>query len=74
MVRLRSNRGVTNHQSSQRFLERTAIEVDSPVGERFGGSPAVLPSTTGHEKPCGNPGGPSPKAKYYSATDSEPVP
>ena len=31
-------------------------------------------STTGHVKPCGNLGGPSPKAKYYSVTDSEQVP
>ncbi len=55
-------------------LERAAIAGDSPVGERFGAFLAALPSTTGHEKPCGNSGGPSPKAKYYSATDSEPVP
>jgi hypothetical protein len=32
------------------------------------------PSTAGHEEPCGNLGGPSPKAKYSLATDSEPVP
>ena len=32
------------------------------------------PSTTGYEEPCGNLGGPSPKTKYYCATDSEPVP
>jgi hypothetical protein len=25
-------------------------------------------------EPRANPGGPSPKAKYYSVTDSEPVP
>ena len=67
-------RGVTNHQPSRRALERPAIEGDSPVDERLGDSLAALPSTTGHEKPCGNPGGPSPKAKHYSATDSEPVP
>ena len=28
----------------------------------------------GHVEPCGNPGGPSPKAKYTPATDSELVP
>ncbi len=67
-------RGVTNHQPSRRALERPAREGDSPVDERLGDSLALLPSTTGHEKPCGNPGGPSPKAKYYSATDSEQVP
>jgi hypothetical protein len=74
MVRLRTDRGVTNHQPSRRFLERAAIEGDSPVGKRFGDSLAAFPSTTGHEKPCGNLGRPLPKAKYYSATDSEPVP
>ena len=72
--RLPPIRGVTNHQPSRRPLERAAREGESPVSERFGDSLAMLPSTTGHEKPCGNPGGPSPKAKYYSATDSEPVP
>ena len=33
-----------------------------------------IPSTTGHEKSRGNPGGPSSKAKYYLVTDSELVP
>ena len=56
------------------FLEETATEGDSPVSERLDDSFGRFPSTTGHEKPCGNPGGPSPKAKYSSATDSEPVP
>ena len=32
------------------------------------------PSTAGHEKSGGNLGGPSPKAKYYSSTDSALVP
>src|SRR4029079_8466250 len=73
-TRLPPIRGVTKHQPSRRSLERAAIAGDSPVSERLGDSLAVLPSTTGHEKPCGNPGGPSPKAKYSSATDSEPVP
>ena len=72
--RLPPVRGVTNHQPSRRSQERAAREGESPVSERLGDSLATLPSTTGHEKPCGNPGGPSPKAKYYSATDSEPVP
>ena len=31
-------------------------------------------STTGHVKPCGNPGGPPSKAKYSLMTDSEEVP
>ncbi len=33
-----------------------------------------IPSTTGHVKSCGNQGGPPPKAKYSSVTDSELVP
>ena len=32
---------------------------------------SVIQSTTGHEKSCGNMGGPSPKAKYSLVTDSE---
>ena len=32
------------------------------------------PSTTGFGESCGNLGGPPPKAKYYPATDSGPVP
>jgi hypothetical protein len=55
------------------FLENAAVEGDSPVGENEL-TPAWYPSTTGHEEPCGNPGGPPPKAKYVPATDSEPVP
>ena len=31
-------------------------------------------STVGHEESCGKPGGPSSKAKYVTATDSEEVP
>ena len=55
-------------------LERPTIEGDSPVGEIHQTSWNDLPSTTGHEEPCGNLGGPSPKAKYYLVTDSELVP
>ena len=57
----------------QNGLERPAVEGDSPVGEIPKNSRG-FPSTTGHEKPCGNLGGPSSKAKYYLPTDSEPVP
>jgi hypothetical protein len=32
-----------------------------------------IPSSTGHGKSGVNPGGPPSKAKYYSATDNEPV-
>ena len=47
--------------------------VNSPVAET-GVPPGRTLSTTGHEKPRGNQGGPPPKAKYSLATDSEPVP
>ena len=72
--RLPPIRGVTNHHLSRRFQERAATEGDSPVGEKIGDSFTVFPSTMGHEESRGKLGGPSPKAKYYSATDSELVP
>ena len=65
---------VTNRILSRRSLEGATIEGDSPVGERMAAFWNWYPSTTGHVEPCGNPGGPSPKAKYYPSTDSEPVP
>ena len=46
---------------------------DSPVGENAK-LPSGILSTAGHEKPCGNLPGPSGKAKYLLATDSELVP
>jgi hypothetical protein len=55
-------------------LERSTIEGDSPVTEKGGISVHVLLSTMGHVEPCGNLGGPPPKAKYTPATDSEQVP
>ena len=54
-------------------MESRATEGESPVGEKAE-TPTGIQSTTGHVKPCGKPGGPSPKAKYYLTTDSEPVP
>ncbi len=51
----------------------SAIVGDSPVDEILTYSRGI-PSTTGHEKPCGNPGGPSSKTKYICPTDSELVP
>ena len=54
-------------------LERSAIQGDSPVVESVW-SLDWHPSTTGHVESCGNLGGPSSKAKYYSTTDSELVP
>ena len=35
--------------------------------------PIRFPSSGGHVKPAVNPGGPPPKAKYYSTTDSAKV-
>ena len=52
-----------------RTLEKSAIEGESPVREndlKLG----RIQSTTRHVKPCGNTGGPPPKAKYYLVTDS----
>jgi len=45
-------------------LERLAIAGDSPVCEIEAILVGIL-STTGHVEPCGNPGGPPPKAKYF---------
>ena len=50
-------------------MGRPAAEGESPVTERVE-SPADFPSSTRHEKPGVNPGGPPPKAKYYWTTDS----
>ena len=44
-------------------LERPAIAGESPVGQSCLLS-SLSPSTAGHEQPCGNLGGPPPKAKY----------
>jgi hypothetical protein len=55
-------------------LEKPTVEGDSPVREIHQTSWIDFPSTTGHVEPCGNSGGPSPKAKYYLTTDSELVP
>ena len=65
--------GVTKAHFSRTALERPAKDGDSPVGEKMS-SPEEYPSTAGHVKSGGNLGGPSPKAKYYSLTDSEQVP
>ena len=59
---------------SRRLLERTTIEGDSPVDETLRPLWKQFPSTAGHVKSRGKPGGPSPKAKYSLATDSELVP
>ncbi len=69
---MQSGKGVTKESSSRKVLERPAIEGDSPLGERRF-SPWIFPSSAGHVKPGMNSGGPPPKAKYFLATDSEPV-
>ena len=51
-----------------------ATEGDSPVHKRGAVLLGAFPSNAGHVEPRMNLGGPSPKAKYYSVTDSEPVP
>ena len=54
-------------------MERLTIDGDSPVREIYL-DPRDFLSTTGHVKSRGNLRGPSRKAKYSPATDSEPVP
>ena len=67
------NHRVTKEFVNRMTLERSTEDGDSPVGKNEF-SLVVFPSTAGHEESCRNPGGPSPKAKYSSVTDSEPVP
>src|SRR5205085_8129104 len=64
--------GVTKPAVSRRFLERTATEGNSPVGESRPASEAVFPSNAWHVESRVNLGGPPPKAKHSLATDSEP--
>jgi hypothetical protein len=67
-------REVKKPYNSRSLLERGTKEGDSPVGEIIRSSWVKFPSTTEHVEFCGNLGGPPPKAKYFSATDSEQVP
>ena len=55
-------------------MESDVTEGDSPVNEMNRSFWMEFPSNAGHEKSRRNLGGPSPKAKYYLATDSELVP
>ncbi len=50
------------------LLEKAVREGENPVVETERRRPGTQ-STTGHEKPCGKTGGPSPKAKYDLMTD-----
>ena len=72
--RTQTYQGVTNRQCSQTVLESLATEGESPVGETLPTPVIAFPSTAGHVKSCRNLGGPPPKAKYSSVTDSELVP
>ena len=54
-------------------LEKPAIGGKSPVTETTSTLRCIL-STAEHVKFRRKQGGPPPKAKYYLATDSEPVP
>ena len=54
-------------------MGRPATQGESPVNEIESPLSRIL-STAEHVKLRRNPGGPSPKAKYYLVTDSEPVP
>jgi hypothetical protein len=54
-------------------MERSVVEGNNPVVETSF-PPEWILSTAGHVKSRRKQGGPSPKAKYYLVTDSEPVP
>lgn len=60
-------------ESSRSGLERPTTAGDSPVGERQSSLWNNLPSSMELVELRVNPGGPSPKAKYFLATDSEKV-
>ena len=62
---------VTKSDVSRTALESAAIEGESPVSESVQTSSDRLPSRAGHVVARLNSGGPSPKAKYSLATDSE---
>ena len=64
---------VIKEQGRRSSLERLTEEGNSPVPESLLSSRRI-PSSAGHGKPRMNPAGPSAKAKYSLATDSEAVP
>ena len=66
-------RGVRKSVVSRTALERQAREGDSPVGDNMLARDRHL-SSAGHEKSRVNLRRPCRKAKYFLATDSEPVP
>ena len=67
-------RKVKKQHHRRMVLERPTIAGDSPLDEMALSFSIGLPSTAGHVKSCGKPGGPPSKAKYSLVTDSEPVP
>jgi hypothetical protein len=69
-----SPRRVTNRLCSGTPLGRATGGGESPVHETQAALCVRNLSTVGHEKSCGNLGGPPSKAKYGAATDSEEVP
>ena len=60
---------MSEHQGNGTVLGKPAVEGESPVRETCDAA-SGFQSTTRHEKPCRNMGGPPPKAKYYLVTDS----
>ena len=65
---LRHCRGCRTHKDSAlrigTVLESRAAAGESPLQANKVERVGIL-STAGHEEPCGNPAGPSAKAKYY---------
>jgi hypothetical protein len=70
----RTGRGVRNRKHRRRLLGRATGGGESPVSEMLLAPWGDALSTVGHEKSCGNLGGPPSKAKYEPATDSAEVP
>ena len=66
-----SGRGFNKSHFYLNGLERPAKEGDSPVRERDAVPFGNIPSNACHGKTGVNLGGPSPKTKDYSETDSE---
>ena len=60
---------ISEFEDSGTVLGKPAEEGESPVCEIRLFRDRIR-STARHEKPCGKAGGPPPKAKYYSVTDS----
>ena len=63
-----SDRVIDSMILMERFWESLPQRVKAPYMKTIGSS--RIQSTTRHVEPCGKPGGPPPKAKYYSVTDS----